>query len=76
MVWAILIILLFFIMRELVTWYWKINVAISLKREHNAIMDEILQELRIITEVIRFKNDPSEGTIEKEENTKESTILN
>jgi len=67
--WILFSLLVFFIGREIVTWYWKINATISLRKEHNAIMEDILGELRTITDIIKEKSGIHKEDAKKEDST-------
>ncbi len=40
------LILFFLIVRELVTWYWKMNKIVRIQKEQNQILLEILDEIK------------------------------
>lgn len=46
LIYAVIIVALIFLIREIVTWYWKINAIVFELREQNDALNEILIELK------------------------------
>lgn len=43
---VVILVIVFLIFREVACWYWKINEKISLQKDQNLILEEILKELK------------------------------
>lgn len=66
------VVIVFFLLRELWTWYWKLNKIVSNQDKVNALLNKILIELEKQNTKERTTKEPSEGRLQiRNENTGE-----
>ncbi len=50
-----IVLVLFFVFRDLNCWYWKINDRVALMEEHNLLLRELLKSNNIVVDVSKMK---------------------